>query len=197
MNNEAIRVSESYNEIIDIVRNFIWQLMHHRALMKVIGENDRGFWRLASSNSYDLTIIEWCKIFGSYSENTHWTKIFHDENDFRDCIYRSVQMTKDQWDAYHHDLTDYRNKWIGHFNSEFKPDSHPDIEPAFKSILTCYNYLLKKMTEYNIEHNLPDSLIQYSKALKGQAILVIESAYNSAKHIEYSYRSDNITFRST
>ncbi len=32
MNNEQICVRDSYNEVIDILRNFIWQLMHHRAL---------------------------------------------------------------------------------------------------------------------------------------------------------------------
>jgi hypothetical protein len=197
MNNEENCISESYNEVIDILRNFIWQLMHHRALKKVIVEFERDFWMLAANNSYDLSIIEWCKIFGSYSENTHWTKKFLDKTEFRKFIFESVDMSKEQWDSYAHGLRDYRNRWIGHFNSNFRPSQHPDLEPAFRSILACYDYLLKKMAKYSIEHNLPDSLSEYSKALFEQAVEFTGCAYNSAKHIKYKYSSDNITIGST
>ena len=194
MNNEEICVRESYNEVIDILRDFILQLMHHRALKKVIVKFDRDFWMLAANNSYDLSIIKWCNIFGSYSENTHWTRIFYDATEFRKFVYNSVEMNEEQWKSYVHRLRGYRNKWIGHFNSSFKPNHHPDLEPAFKSILACYAYLLKKMAKYGIEHNLPDSLSEYSKALFEQAVAFIECAYDSTKHFKYKYRSDNITF---
>jgi len=194
MNNEENCISELYNDVIDILRDFIWELMHHRALKKVIVEFERDFWGLVVNNSYDMSIIAWCKIFGSYSENTHWTKIFLDETEFRKFIYKSVEMSKKQWDSYADGLREYRNKWIGHFNSSFRPDHHPDLEPAFKSIIACYKYLLKKMAQYGIEHNLPDSLSEYSKALFKQGVELIEYAYNSVKHIKYTHSSDSITF---
>lgn len=194
MNNEENCIRESYNDVIDILRDFVWELMHLRALKKVIVKFDFDFWGLAANNTYDMAIIAWCKIFGSYSENTHWTKIFLDESEFKKSILESVEMSKEQWDSYADELRDYRNKWIGHFDSNFKPNHHPDLESAFKSILACYEYLLKKMAQYGIEHNLPDSLSEYSIALFKQGAELVECAYNSAKHIKYKYSSGNIIY---
>jgi hypothetical protein len=36
------------------------------------------FWYIQTVNAYyDLAVINWCKIFGSYTEPTHYSKIFN------------------------------------------------------------------------------------------------------------------------
>ena len=43
-----------------------------RALTAVDAKPRLNFWRLIYGNQLDVAVLEWCKIFGSDGEATHW-----------------------------------------------------------------------------------------------------------------------------
>jgi hypothetical protein len=188
MINEETKIRDSYSDQIDLLRNFVWQLMHYRALKTTFNNFDQGFWRLIYSNFFDMAVLEWCKLFGANAEPSHWKKVFADKEDFIKYILGSVNMSSHDWKGYWTKLTDYRNQNISHFNPNFKPDFYPELEPALISVMAYYEYLIKKMDQYSIEHYLPSSLRAYSLELYKQALIYSKKASYATDKLDEQFK---------
>lgn len=188
MTEEEHQIRNTYQHQIVLLRNFVWQLMHHRALKVNIKKFDQGFWRMIFSNCLDMAVLEWCKLFGANAEHHHWSKVFSDKDQFRQQILRAVGMTKDQWKTYWEELTQYRNEGVSHFSPDFRPSRWPNLEPALKSVIACYDYLLIKLEEYGIQHGFPPSLKIYADKLYEQALIYSEKAYKETAQLEEKFK---------
>lgn len=187
MTEEELQIKETFRYQLIYLRNFVWQLMHHRAMRVSVKQFKQGFWRLIFSNCLDMAVLEWCKLFGTNAEHLHWSKIFTDREEFRQYILDSVEMTMDEWNNYWEELTKYRNKAVSHFDPEFRPSRYPDLEPALKSVIACYDYLLRKLERYGIPHNFPPSLKVYADKLYEQALQFSENAFKATTQLEEKF----------
>ena len=50
-------------------------VMMKRALTAVDANPHLNFWRLIQGNQLDIAVLEWCKVFGSENEATHWKEM--------------------------------------------------------------------------------------------------------------------------
>ena len=61
------------------------------------------FWIMTVNLLADAAAIEWCKVFGSWDEDTHWTRVLpkekHDE--VRTALLDELGITQSEWEAYH------------------------------------------------------------------------------------------------
>lgn len=187
MTEEERQIRETYRYQIVLLRNFVWQLIHHRAMKVTVINFNQGFWKLIFSNCLDMAVLEWCKLFGANAEHHHWSKVFSDKEKFRQHILESVQMTQDQWNTYWKELTQYSNNAVSHFAPDFKPSRYPDLEPALKSVISCYEYLLMKLKEYGISHDFPSSLKNYADKLYEQALIYSEKTYKATAQLEEKF----------
>jgi len=184
MENEKEKIEKSYKYQIKILEYFVSQLTYHRAIRKTAPQLKQNFWIYISNNHMEMAVLEWCKLFGANAEHLHWSKVFKDKDGFREHILNSVQMDKTQWCKYWTELTDYRNKRVSHFDPDFRPIRYPRLEPAFKAVVACYQYVLNKLESYSIDHNYPPSLEEYSDRLMEQALVFAERAYNATKNLD-------------
>ena len=76
---------------------------------------------------------------------------------------------------------------VSHFSPDFKPPRWPDLEPALKSVIACYDYLLIKLEEYGIQHGFPPSLKIYADKLYEQALIYSEKAYKETAQLEEKF----------
>lgn len=187
MTDEERQIRNTYRYQIVLLRNFVWQLIHHRAMKATIQEFNQGFWGMVFSNCLDMAVLEWCKLFGANAEHHHWSKVFSDKDQFRQHILKAVGMTKDQWKTYWEELTQYRNQAVSHFAPDFKPPRYPDLEPALKSVIACYEYLLIKLEKYGISHNFPPSLKIYADELYEQALIYSDEAHKATAQLEEKF----------
>jgi hypothetical protein len=91
----------------------------------------RDFWRSTCDAHLKLATVAWCSVFGSYSEDTHWTKIptgniaKQASQDFRQRILSETGLNQEQWEAYHNGMLGFRGKYVAHVDV-----NHPFNEPV-------------------------------------------------------------------
>lgn len=73
-----------------------------RAITAIDFDPHLNFWRLILGNHMDIAVLEWCKLFGSHRESTHWKTIVPNEDHdfFRDNLFAYVGITPDEWGIY-------------------------------------------------------------------------------------------------
>lgn len=80
------------------------------------------FWSLTVKAHLHMALIEWCKVFGAYSEDTHWTKTPTGETaqqvneNFRQKIYEKTGHLPDEWKTYHDRIVNMRGKYAVHLD---------------------------------------------------------------------------------
>lgn len=107
-----------------VVALFVRHLAYARGL-KAATENlkDHGeFWGSTASAHLELAVVEWCKVFGSDGEKTHWKNIFAEGaeeqaiEEFRRRILSKTSLAEKQWKAYHKTMLGLRNKFVAHLD---------------------------------------------------------------------------------
>lgn len=107
-----------------VVVFFVQHIAYFRGLRAVYSENadDRDFWRSTCDAHLELATVAWCKVFGSYSEDMHWTKIpagllaEQTRDNFRRVVLEQTGLTQDQWKCYHREMLDFRDKYVAHLD---------------------------------------------------------------------------------
>ncbi|WP_372777938.1 hypothetical protein [Litorivivens sp.] len=72
-----------------------------KSALTTIDEDPKlNFWRLIHGGFLDLAVLEWCKVFGSNAEPTHWKGVVEDRVAFTEALLNSVGLNRDEWDSY-------------------------------------------------------------------------------------------------
>lgn len=106
-----------------------------RALTATEPEPTLNFWCLIYGNQLDIAVLEWCKVFGSDGEATHWKKIVFpaDHNQFRDELFTLLGITADEWGIYWSEMKGYRDNLVAHHIEMKKIPNYPILDIALKS----------------------------------------------------------------
>ena len=85
--------------------------------------------------------IQWCKLFGTNSENSHWKKLVKDQNEFRTYLLESIQLEQVDFTSYHTSMLTFRDKWVAHYESSFPHGIVPEFDIALRSSMALQEYL--------------------------------------------------------
>ena len=125
-------------------------------------------------------IINWTKLFGAYKEDTHWKKLAeHPEAKIarpfgKDSILGAVNMSEDEWKAYHNKMLVARNEFFAHFDMKSMTLNFPAFSPAL-AVTLCYREWLSELVDTAIARGLKVA----NKAVPNQ--LAVQQFENSAK----------------
>ncbi len=141
-----------------------------RALSVVDQEPRLDFWRLIHGNQLDIAVLEWCKVFGSDGEPTHWKRIVPKtaHRQFRDGLLASAGITADVWAQYWEDMKLYRDNLGAHHNESIRVAAYPRLDLALSSSAFYYGYLIKELRSMG-ELRFPDNLELYTTSFEQQA----------------------------
>ena len=83
---------------IQIVWSSVRLVLLQRVLYELLPNTRVDLWRVMQGASLDYGLIEWCKIFGNRSDDTHWTKLVpNDRHDaFREGLLAAVGYDGDR-----------------------------------------------------------------------------------------------------
>lgn len=155
-----------------------------RALTEAAPEPHLNFWRLILGNQLDIAVLEWCKVFGSDGEATHWKKIVppanHDQ--FRNRLLVSISVTADEWLAYWNEMKAYRDNLLAHHIEMNKVANYPVLDLACESSFFYYSYLITRLRALG-ETRYPDDLKIYCNAFERQAREIAAAAVASTAAI--------------
>ncbi|KJY79674.1 hypothetical protein [Vibrio nigripulchritudo] len=87
------------------------------------------------------TVISWCKLFGSDTEECHWKNLVTDHADFRKQLFSDLGISAKKFREYQLKVLGFRNKWVVHYEPSYNHDIIPLFEHMFASALSLHNYL--------------------------------------------------------
>lgn len=137
-------------------------IMMKRMLTDVEPNPHLNFWRLIYGNQLDIAVIEWCKLFGSDSEATHWKKIVPktDHLRYRAGLLASIGATETTWATYWKEMKKYRDNMAAHQNSLARVPRFPKLDMALKSSYYHYRYVIGRLRGLGVRR-FPDDLDVY------------------------------------
>ena len=157
------------------------------ALTAVDSDPALNFWRLILGNQLDIAVIEWCKVFGSYGEPTHWKNIVPAKNhdQFRRDLLEGLGITPEALNDYWTEMKKYRDTLAAHHIELKKPDKRPVLDLALKSSCFYYRYLIKELRSQGVT-NYPDDLDAYATKFEEQAREIAKEAMTATAKLKES-----------
>lgn len=105
----------------------------------------------ANSNSLDICVLEWCKLFGERNGKHRWTRVVSDPQ-FQEKLLRQLKLTEDQFTTYVNQMRDYRDWFIAHLDDE-RTMYPPRMRIARQSIALLYDHLIDIEDTVNALHD--------------------------------------------
>ncbi len=172
---------EHVHRLAHVVRS----VMMKRALTAVDPKPRLNFWRLIHGNQMDIAVIEWCKVFGSDKEATHWKNVIpsteHDQ--FRAALLGAMGVPADAWTAYWKEMKTYRDNLAAHHNGANNISNYPHLDLALRSSYFYYGYLIKELRSLG-DQRFPDDLEEYCGRFEAQARDIAEKAITATANLE-------------
>ena len=108
-----------------------------RLLVEVALDPKQTFWHMTAGVLTDFATIEWCKVFGSYSEATHWRNVVPRSAQTRifENVLAATGLNQAQWTQYRRGLVNYRNKRAAHAdpNAPLVVTHYPHFDGALRA----------------------------------------------------------------
>ena len=157
-----------------------------RALVFVEPDSALNFWRFINGSMLDVAIIEWCKIFGTDDQETHWKKqvpeVKHER--FRKDMLLYMKTSEKEWTSSWKHFTHYRNNYAAHNNTAVAGGKYPELDIILKSSFYYYSYLRGSALKSNIK--LPKCLETYYENFLEQAISISKLAIEATSNVTES-----------
>jgi len=116
---------------------FVQHLAYYKGLWALYNDitDHKDFWRSTCDAHLKLATVAWCNVFGSRKEDMHWTKTpaenTHANENFRRRLLCKTGFTIKQWEAYHKEMLDFRNKFVAHLDAHSPFNGPvPHFDPA-------------------------------------------------------------------
>ena len=118
------------------------------------------FWVNANSNSLDIAVLEWCKLFADEKAKHHWKKIISNQDQFINALLQKLNITIEEFETYIKAMKTYRDKFVAHLDLE-RVMHPPKIRLAKKSVAFLLDYLLDNEEEEDCFFDAPKSAEQF------------------------------------
>jgi len=138
-----IEDTDKIRRAINLCTLFTLNMAYYRASFrnsKYIGGNNN-FSITISGNFIDISIVEWCKLFGSYDEDHHWMNLVGDNAEqFRNAMLVQVGMTESEFRQYHQSMKNYRDVFVTHWDDDGMGNI-PPLDKAFECVVFLHEYI--------------------------------------------------------
>lgn len=172
---------------IQIVWSSVRLVLLQRVLYELLPNTHVDLWRVMQGASLDYGLIEWCKIFGNRSDDTHWTKLVpNDRHDaFRDGLLAAVGKNATEWEEYHSAMKDYRDQLAAHHDLDAQPTHYPSFDSALEASYYYYgNFLYPTWATDHPNTRYPGDMKAYAADYRAQLLNVASAAAQATKKFE-------------
>jgi hypothetical protein len=133
--------------------------------------------------------LEWCKVFGSSNEPTHWSSHIpiEEQDTFRKGLLKQLSLSNEEWKTYWNSVKDYRDNHIAHHQRNSNVIHYPNLDHALIACFCYYHFLINELRMLKINgypNNLPDNLEEYYQRFLAQVAKFSRVAYRSTMEIE-------------
>lgn len=167
-----------YDKIVDFSRSFIYYKTLHKSLPLMQSQVDEQFWRHSIDSFLNLTIIDWCMVFGTDSNELHWKKAINENNiNFQKVIegeiLKNTNFSIDEWKEYHKTMLDFRNLYSAHRHITNVPDV-PFLDKAFKVATAYFDFMHRELSLIWWQQDSKEIKMIFEKEVESVLLKIIE-----------------------
>lgn len=139
------------------------------------------FWIMTVNLLADAAAVEWCKVFGSWDEDTHWTRIIPKERHdvIRVDMLKAIELTQEEWEGYRNSIVSYRNQMVAHHDLDATVDKYPDYNVAILAANFMFDQL-RNIAEPDLLGGIPTSLERWSKTVARNMSTIVKKAFEAS-----------------
>jgi hypothetical protein len=157
---------------------FAQALQVYRMIVEIAVEPKQTFWNMTINLLFDTAAVEWAKVFGSWAEDTHWTKALppeqHDET--RAALLAHLGLTAEEWVAEREAVVSYRDQHVSHHDVDSTVAKLPRYDVPFKA--ACFMFdRIRAVADQNWLGGIPEDLGRWSTTVAGNMRVIVRKAH--------------------
>jgi hypothetical protein len=155
------------------------QAVHVRRMIESIAvEPKQTFWIMTMNLLIESAAIEWCKVFGSWDEHTHWTQVAseNDHEKIRRELLLALGLTLSEWEAYRDTIVNYRNQMVAHHDLDAFVAAYPQFDPALNAAEFMFDQLRAK-ADQDWLGGIPTSLDRWARGVAGNMTPIVKKSF--------------------
>lgn len=139
------------------------------------------FWIMTVNLLADAAAVEWCKVFGSRDEDTHWTRVIPKErqDEIRVGMLKAIGFTQEEWEEYWNSIVSYRNQMVAHHDLDATVDKYPHYDVAILAANFMFDQL-RNIAEPDSLGGIPTSLDRWSKTVAKNMSAIVKKAFEAS-----------------
>lgn len=160
---------------------FAQSIKVRRMIEEIALDPKQTFWILTVNMLADAAALEWSKVFGSWDEDTHWTRVVpkkrHDE--VRAALLAELGFTKAEWEDYRNEIVGYRNEIVAHHDLDATVAKYPRYDKDMLAANFMFN-LLRSIADPDHLGGVPTSLDHWSNTVAGNMSVIVRKAFQAS-----------------
>lgn len=150
----------------------------HRMVAEIAIDPKQTFWIMTMNLLADTAALEWCKVFGSRGEDTHWTRVVPREKHegVRADLLKVVGLTQEEWERCREGIVGYRDQMVAHHDLGASVTNYPHYDVALKAAYYMFDYL-RNYAEPDWLGGIPTSLERWSETVTGNMSAIVRKAF--------------------
>lgn len=158
------------------------QAVHVRRMIEGIAlDPKQTFWIMTVNLLADTAALEWCKVFGSWDEDTHWTQaVPKDKHDgIRADLLKAIGLTQAEWEKYRDDIVSYRDQMVAHHDLGATVANYPRYDVALVAASFMFDQL-RNVADRDSLGGIPTSLDRWSQTVAGNMSAIVKKAFQAS-----------------
>lgn len=107
----------------------------------------RNFWVNANGNFIEITLLEWCKVFGDRRGAYNYKKCVDDPDAVHGLLLAAVGKSQQEWNDYVDVMRKYRDKFVAHWDEDVDGALLPEMDIAKDSLVFLIDHCAQKEGE--------------------------------------------------
>lgn len=155
-----------------------------RMIEAIALEPKQTFWIMSMNLLLDAAAIDWCKVFGSWDEDTHWTQVIPKErhDDVRADLLIAMGLGADDWDAYRKNIVRFRDQIVAHHDLNATVAKHPHYDLAFAAADFMFTEI-RSLADPDSLGGIPSSLDSWSTTVAGNMSAIVKAAFGASAQL--------------
>ena len=157
---------------------FAQALQVYRMVVEVAREPKQTFWNMTINLLFDAAAVEWSKVFGSWGEDTHWTKALPpDQHDtIRAALLAHLGLTTEQWAAEQEAIKAYRDEHVSHHDLASTIAKLPRYDIPYKA--ACFMFArIRVVADQAWLGGIPEDLERWSTHVASSMRVIVRKAH--------------------
>lgn len=160
---------------------FAQSIQVRRMIEGIALEPKQTSWIMTINLLADTSAVEWCKVFGSWDEDTHWTRVVPKErhNNIRTDLLKAIGLSQAAWADYRNSIVNYRNQMVAHHDLDTTVANYPHYDVVIVAASFMFDQL-RKIAEPDSLGGIPISLDRWSQTVARNMSAIVRKAFEAS-----------------